>query len=119
MNINVIKTDLLARGFVEGDNGKMEYACGSIAHYTKCTVCLGYRLWGDLAEHWFYSVRYESFAESGQPEFDHHTVTERYIAESNLIGFLRDKGILTDAEIEKRADERRAKLREIRARRGG
>ena len=111
MNIDIIKADLTARGFMEGANGKMEYACGSIAHYKKCSVCLGYRLWGDMAGEWFYSVRYESFAESGQPEFDHHTVTEIYVAESKIADFMHDKGILTRAEIENRRAEWKARMR--------
>ena len=111
MNIDIIKADLTARGFVEGANGKMEYACGSIAHYAKCSVCLGYRLWGDMAREWFYSVRYESFAESGQPEVDHHTISEVYIAESKIVDFLRGKGILTTAERENRRAEWKARMR--------
>lgn len=107
MNINTIKADLISRGFVEAENGMMHFARGSISHYTKCSVCLGYRLWGDIAEQWFYSVRFESFAESGQPELDHHTVNEVYIAESNIVDFMRSKGIFTKAERE----ERRANFR--------
>lgn len=106
--MNTIQNDLVARGFVCGDNGKMEYAHGSIAHYTKCAVCLSYRLWGDMAGEWFYSVRYESFAESGQPEVDHHTISETYVAASQIADFMRSKGILTKAE----RDAKWARLRE-------
>ncbi len=111
MSINIIKADLISRGFVEAENGMMVFASGSISNYTKCSVCLGYRLWGDMAEQWFYSVRYESFAESGQPEVDHHTVSEVYIAESKITDFLKGKGILTRAEREARWAEIRKRMR--------
>ncbi len=118
MNIAIIKADLTARGFVEGNNGKMEYACGSIAHYKKCTVYLGHgsHIYGDLVNQWFYSVRFESFAESGQPEFDHHTIMEQYIAESSIPAFLREHGILSKAELEDIRAERNARLAELRKR---
>ena len=120
MNVNFIKADLIERGFVEAENGMMHYAEGSISRYTKCSVCLGYRLYGDLAEQWFYSVRFESFAESGQPEIDHHTVSEAYVAESNISEFMRSKGILTRAEREARwakyKAERDARFAELRKR---
>jgi hypothetical protein len=106
--MNTIQNDLVARGFMCGDNGKMEYAMGSIAHYKKCRVYLGHRHWGDMAGEWFYLVRYESFAESGQPEFDHHIISETYVAASKIADFMCSKGILSKAEIE----DRRAKLRE-------
>ena len=90
--------DLSARGFVSVGNGKFEFAEGSISRYTKCTINLSYCLWGDLANEYFYSVRFESFAESGQPEIDHHTNTECYMTKTQIIKFLSDKGILTKAE---------------------
>lgn len=112
MNINTIKADLISRGFVEVENGnKMVFASGSISNYKTCSVCLGYRLWGDMAEQWFYSVRYESFAESGQPELDHHTISEAYIAESNISEFLKDKGILTAAERGARWEDLRKRMK--------
>ena len=106
--MNIIQNDLVARGFVCGDNCTMEYAYGSIANYKKCRVYLGHRHWGDMAGEWFYLVRYESFSESGQPEVDHHIISETYVAASKIAGFMHSKGILTKAEIE----SRRAKLRE-------
>lgn len=112
MNINfALKADLLERGFVSAENGMMVFAEGSISRYTKCSVCLGYRLWGDMANEWFYSVRFESFAESGQPEIDHHTVSECYIAESKIVDFVRGKGILTKAEREARRAEFRKRMK--------
>lgn len=102
MNINQIKIDLINRGFVSADNGSMVFAEGSISHYRKCSVALGYRLWGDIANEWFYSVRFESFAESGQPEFDHHTIKELYIAESKIAVFMQNNGIFSKAEREER-----------------
>lgn len=110
MNVNAIKSDLFARGFVSADNGMMTYASGSISNYKKCTVCLGYRLWGDMAEQWFYSVRFESFAESGQPEIDHHTISEAYIAESKISDFMRNKGIITEAERKEWRENLRKKI---------
>lgn len=109
--MNNIKSDLISRGFVEADNGMMVYAEGSISRYTKCSVCLGYRLWGDMAEQWFYSVRFESFAESGQPEVDHHTISEIYVAESKIADFMKSKGILTKAEREAKWAEIRNRMR--------
>lgn len=115
MNINYIKSDLIARGFAFADNGTMYYAEGSISRYTKCSVCLSRRIWGDMAQEFFYPVRYESFAESGQPEVDHHTINECYVAESEIFEFMKRKGILTKAE----SEERRANLRNrMRAMRG-
>ena len=114
MNINTIKADLISRGFVEAENGMMHFASGSISNYKKCSVCLGYRLWGDMAEQWFYSVRFESFAESGQPEIDHHTVSEVYIAESKIADYLRGKGILSKTEYADRRAERMARMAELR-----
>ena len=113
MSVNSIKSDLFERGFVSADNGMMTFASGSISNYKKCTVCLGYRLWGDMAEQWFYSVRFESFAESGQPEIDHHTISETYIAESNIADFMKSKGILTKAEYADAEGKRRARFREL------
>ena len=109
MTINYeLKADLLERGFVPSENGMhMHYAFGSISNYKKCTVCIGHRVWGDMANDWFCSVRFESFMESGQPEVDHHTVSESYMAESKVSEFLSSKCIWTKAEIE----ERRARLR--------
>lgn len=106
MNINFIKSDLLERGFVSADNGNMIYAVGSIANYTKCTVSLGYCLYGDIANEWFYSVCYESFAESGQPEIDHHIISNGYIAESKIADYMIGKGILTKAEREAKKKNR-------------
>lgn len=99
---------LLERGFsvVNADHMRMEYAMGSIANYTKCSITLGHRVYGDMANDWFYMVRYESFAESGQPEVDHHIVTEHYVAESNVVEFLRSKGIYSKAEREERRRNR-------------
>jgi hypothetical protein len=114
MNIDTIKIDLLNRNFFDECNGKMTFAEGSISRYTKCTVCLSYRLWGDLANEWFYSVRFESFAESGQPEIDHHTIEERYIAESEIAEFCRAKGIETRAERDARRKANEERLRELR-----
>lgn len=111
MNTNSIKVDLIERGFVSAENGMMTFAEGSISNYKKCSVCLGYRLWGDMAEQWFYSVRFESFAESGQPELDHHTVSEVYIAESKIADYLRGKGILTKAEREAKWVELRKRMK--------
>lgn len=110
MNIDFkLQAELLERGFVVSNENcmRMDYAMGSIAHYKKCSITLGHRVFGDMAQQWFYMVRFESFAESGQPEVDHHTITESYIAESNILGFLKSKGIYSRAEIE----ERRAALR--------
>lgn len=102
MNIDNLKANLLERGFAIADNGKMVFAEGSISRYTKCAVYLGHRHWGDMAQEWFYSVRFESFAESGQPEVDHHTISECYVAESEIVNFLKGKGILTKAEREEK-----------------
>lgn len=110
MNINTIKADLSARGFYPDYNGKMIFAEGSISNYRKCTISLDFALWGDIAEEHFYLVRYESFAESGQPEVDHHTITERYIAESQIAEFCREKYIETAEERRARRAEYRAKL---------
>lgn len=110
MTIDTIKADLLERGFI-ADNGKMIFAEGSISHYKKCSVCLSYRLYGDLANEWFYSVRYESFAESGQPEFDHHTICELYVAESKIADFMRSKGILSKEEREMKWAELRKRMK--------
>lgn len=119
MNINTIKADLIERGFVEAENGMMVFASGSISNFKKCSVCLGYRLWGDMAEQWFYSVRFESFAESGQPELDHHTISEVYIAESKIADYLKGKGILSRAEYAERRAERNARMEALRrAKRG-
>ena len=109
MTINfALKADLLERGFSVADDGlRMNYAMGSIANYQKCSITLGHRVFGDIANEWFYMVRFESFAESGQPEIDHHTISEFYIAESKIVDFLKSKGIFTKAERE----ERRAELR--------
>lgn len=120
MNINFeLKADLLSRGFIVANENChiMEYAMGSIAHYTKCTISLGHRHWGDIAEQWFYWVRYEAFAESGQPEFDHHTITESYIAESNVVDFLKSKGIYTEAERAEHVEQMRRVIRERREKR--
>jgi hypothetical protein len=110
MGINfALKADLLERGFIVANENtmRMEYAMGSIAHYKKCAITLGHRTWGDMANQWFYWVRYESFAESGQPEVDHHTINEFYVAESNVVDFLKDKGILSRAEFETRVSRLR------------
>lgn len=114
MSINFeLKADLLERGFfVANENAmRMEYAMGSIAHYKKCVITLGHRTWGDMANQWFYWVRYESFAESGQPEFDHHTISECYVAESKIVDFLKDKGILSKAELADRRAEFKKRMR--------
>ena len=110
MNANIIGSDLLSRGFVATENGKFEYAHGSIANYCKCTICLGYTLWGDIANEYFYHVRHESFAESGQPEIDHHTVIEQYVAASKIIDYVKANNILTREEREEKRREFRAKL---------
>lgn len=108
-----LKTDLLERGFIVAHEGnqRMEYAMGSIAHYKKCTITLGHRVFGDIANQWFYWVRLESFAESGQPEFDHHTIREQYVAESAIPEFLRENAIMTRAELEDRRAEWKARMR--------
>lgn len=114
MNINFkLKADLLERGFsVANENTmRMEYANGSIAHYTKCAITLGHRTWGDMANQWFYWVRFESFAESGQPEIDHHTITECYVAETKIADFLKSKGILSEAERAERRAEFKKRMR--------
>lgn len=113
MDINfALKSDLLERGFVPSENGMlMHYAMGSISHYKKCTVCIGHRVWGDMANDWFCSVRYESFMESGQPEVDHHTVNEFYMAESKVSEFLKGKGIYTKAERNERWENMRKRIR--------
>ena len=112
MNINYeLVADLLSRGFVltNEKTQKFEYACGSIANYKKCSITLGHRCYGELAEEFFYSVRFESFAESGHPEIDHHDIIDRYIAESNLSKFLKDKGILSKEERDKKREMTRMK----------
>lgn len=113
MTINfALKADLLERGFSVADDGlRMNFAEGSIARYTKCSVTLGHRVFGDMANEWFYMVRFESFAESGQPEVDHHTVSEFYVAESKIADFLKGKGIFTKAEREERRAELRRRMR--------
>ena len=114
MSINFeLKTELLERGFIVANENtmRMEYAQGSISHYSKCAITLGHRTWGDMANQWFYWVRYESFAESGQPEVDHHTINEFYLAESNVADFLKGKGIYTKAEIEERRNNLRKRMR--------
>lgn len=111
MNIHEIVADLLERGFFVTNDGTYSFAEGSIANYRKCSVSLGYRMWGDIAGEWFYSVRYESFMESGQPEIDHHTVSECYVAESNIAEFMRSKGIYTIAEWEAKRAERKMRKR--------
>ena len=113
MDINfTLKADLLERGFVPSENGMhMHYACGSISNYKKCTVCIGHRVWGDIANDWFCSVRFESFMESGQPEVDHHTVNEFYMVESKVAEFLSSKCIWTRAEIEERRERLRKRMR--------
>ena len=61
MTINYeIKADLLERGFsLTNENSmRMEYAFGSIANYKKCAITLGHRVFGDIANEWFYMVRY-------------------------------------------------------------
>lgn len=114
MTINFeLKADLASRGFIVSNENicRMEYGCGSIAHYKKCAVTLGHKVWGDLANDWFYSVRFESFAESGQPEVDHHTIWQGYIAESKLPEYLKSKGIYSKAEIEERLARLRNRVR--------
>ena len=116
-NISVV-ADLLARNFVfDASVNRMEYASGSICHYTKCTVYMGSRVYGDLREEYMYRVLYESFAESGQPEVDHHIITDSYVAESSLSQFMRDKGIQTKAEIEAERLLSRQRMYERRLRR--
>jgi hypothetical protein len=110
MNIRELMEDLQSRGFSVGNDGTMNFAEGSISHYKKCSVSFGYRLWGDMAGEWFYPVRYESFAESGQPEVDHHTISEYYVAESQIVNFVRNKGILSNAEREERWTNLRKRL---------
>lgn len=111
MKTNSIKADLIERGFVSAENGMMTFAEGSISNYKKCSVCIGHAVWGDMAEQWFYSVRFESFAESGQPEVDHHTISEIYVAESKIADFMKSKGILTKAEREAKWAEIRNRMR--------
>lgn len=113
MNINIcaIVSDLTARGFVSDGNGSWLYASGSISHFTKCRVCLGYCMYSDMADGAFYSVRYESFAESGDPAFDHHDISERYVSAEHIADFMRSKGILTSAEREARWAEFRRRAR--------
>lgn len=106
MNIRELQADLFRRGFSVSDNGKMNYANGSISNYRKCTVYLDYCIWGDIVGEWFYSVRFESFAESGQPEIDHHTIKEFYATPSQIVEFLKGNCILT-------ADERKARYKYI------
>lgn len=114
-----LKSSLLERGFVVTNENtvRMECAQGSIANYQKCTITLGHKVWGDIAKEWFYSVRYESFMESGQPEVDHHTIKECYIAESKVADFMKDKCFLTRAEHNAKVEERVKRLREMRAKR--
>lgn len=109
MNVNIIASDLLSRGFVAAENGKFEYAHGSISNYCKCTICLGCAVWGDIVNEYFYHVRHESFAESGQPEIDHHAVIEQYISESKISEYLKAKNILTRSEREERRREVKAR----------
>ena len=113
MNINFkLKADLLERSFSVADDGlRMNFAEGSISNYKKCSIAIGHRIFGDIANEWFYSVRFESFAESGQPEIDHHTINEFYVAESKISDFLRSKGIFTKAEREERRAEFRRRAR--------
>lgn len=116
-NINAIISDLEARGFHTTGDTNWHWACGSISHYTKCDICLGYRLYSGVADDVFYSVRYESFAESGEPAFDHHTIAEGYVAASKIAEYMRDKGIYTAAELAARRTELRKRLEERRAQR--
>lgn len=114
MTINFeLKADLAARGFIVTNENicRMEYAEGSIARYTKCAITLGHTVWGGMADDWFYMVRYESFAESGQPEVDHHTIWEGYVALSKLPEYLKSKGIYTKAERDARWAEIRRRVR--------
>lgn len=114
MNINFeLQADLLNRGFIVSNENcmRMDYAMGSISNYKKCSITLGHRVFGNMANEWFYMVRFESFAESGQPEVDHHTITESYIAESKILDFLRSKGILSRMEIEERRNKLRMRMR--------
>lgn len=114
VNFSVI-SDLLARGFEFDENSRtMSFASGSIARYKKCTVYLDSRTYGDIAEDYFYSVEYESFAESGQPETDHHIIETRNVAKSKLCEFMRDRGIETDAEIKAEGIIRRQRMMELR-----
>lgn len=125
MNLNVteinfeLKANLLRRHFVVTNENtvRMECAQGSIANYQKCTITLGHKVWGDIAKEWFYSVRYESFMESAQPEVDHHTITECYIAESKVEEFMKDKGFLNRIERERKREESLKRLHEMRAKR--
>lgn len=114
MNINVIISDLEARGFRTTGDTNWHWACGSISNYTKCDICLGYCLYSGLSNGVFYSVRYESFAESGDPAIDHHTVSEAYVEASRIADFMRGKGILTRAEREAKWAEMRRRLKERR-----
>jgi hypothetical protein len=118
MNANIsVVADLLARGFVfDASVNRMEFAYGSICHYTKCTVYMD-RVYGDLREEYMYRVRYESFAESGQPEVDHHIITDSHVAESQLSEFMRNNGIQTDSEIEAERIIRKQRMYERRLRR--
>ena len=117
----VLKSDLLRRGFVVTNENiqRMECAVGSIANYKKCTITLFHKVWGDIAQEYFYSVRYESFAESGQPEIDHHTINELYIAESKVADFMKDKGFLTKIEREAKMKEYKQRIEAIRMKRMG
>ena len=112
MNINFeLKAELLDRGFVvtNENNIRMSFANGSIANYKKCTIVLGHRVYGDIANEHFYLIHYEAFTESGHPEIDCHIITESYIAESEILEFLKSKGILSRAERAERMSQFRAR----------
>lgn len=114
-----LKCDLLSRGFqANGENGLiMEYAFGSISNYTKCRICLNIPHYGEMAQETFYLVHLESFMESGQPEVDHHDITNRYIAESEIPAYLKKHGILSKEERDAKMKEFEKRLEESRRKR--
>ena len=116
-DIRSIISDLEARGFHTTGDTNWHWACGSISHYAKCRIALGYCLYSDVADDVFYSVRYESFAESGDPAIDHHTIAEGYVAASKIAEYMRGKSIYTTAELAARRAELRKRLEERRAQR--
>jgi hypothetical protein len=93
--------DLLNRGFVLEDNGSLVYASGSISNYKKLVIGQP-RPHCSLARGEEYVpacyVQFESFQEPGYIECDWKRTEEGFVAEENLLNYVRDKGILSSVE---------------------
>lgn len=112
-NIKIL-AELLKRGFTLEEDGKLSYARGSIANYTKIKV-YSPSMQTSLAKCEkdvpACYVIFEEFTECGYLEMDKETIKRFYLEEEKLPEWAKEKGLLTEEEREEKYAEMRRRMR--------